>query len=428
MKSVSIAFFAGIAACVLVHPASAVESGKIKEKVLHSFGSGTDGQLPISGLIDVKGTLYGTAERGGASGGGVAFALNPKTGTETVLYSFCSQQNCTDGQYPAATLIAVNGTLYGTTSAGGSGSCTEFGYTGCGTVFALDPNTGAESVVYSFLGSNLGDGAQPGASLINVKGMLYSTTGQGGINEQGTPGNGTVFSVDPGTGKETLLHSFCSELNCADGGLPAGGLIEVNGTLYGTTSWGGGVINGADDLGVVFSMDPKTGTEKVLYAFCSGGFPCADGGYPFAGLIDVKGILYGTTQAGGAGSGCQAAEGCGEVFAVDAKTGKQKVVYSFCSMTDCRDGESPYAGLIDVDGTLYGTTEGGGKYDSGLGTVFAIDPATGSETVVYSFCKQQSCADGQNPYAGVIDVKGAMYGTTQKGGAYGLGTLFALTK
>jgi uncharacterized repeat protein (TIGR03803 family) len=424
MKAVSVALFAGVASLAFVHPVSA--GTKAKESVLHSFGSGMDGQYALSDLLDVKGEFYGTTERGGTSGNGAVFALDRKTGVETVLYSFCSQQNCTDGQYPSSNLIDVHGTLYGTTQAGGSGDCSYFGSDDCGTVFAIDPGTGAETVVYSFIGGDSGDGWQPGAGLIDVKGTLYGTTSQGGTHAQDTHGYGTVFSLDPATGKETVLHAFCSEQKCADGGTPLAGLIEANGTLYGTTNWGGGVSNnGADSLGVVFAMDLKAGGEKVLHAFCSTGFPCTDGAYPAAGLIDVNGTLYGTTTASGSGTGCQAYQGCGEVFAVNAKTGKETVVYSFCSQTDCRDGEFPYAGLIDVKGTLYGTTEEGGKYDSGLGTVFAVDAKTGAETVLHSF---GSGADGQNPDAGLTDVKGTLYGTTKEGGATGLGTVFAVKK
>jgi uncharacterized repeat protein (TIGR03803 family) len=94
--------------------------------VLHSFGSGTDGSEPEAGLIDVNGTLYGTTHTGGSYGGGTVFALDPSSGAETVLYSFCSG-TCDNG--PHTGLTAVNGTLYGTTYQGGTKSA--------GTVFAL---------------------------------------------------------------------------------------------------------------------------------------------------------------------------------------------------------------------------------------------------------------------------------------------------
>src|SRR5438309_214274 len=68
---------------------------------------------------------------------------------ETILYSFCSQRNCTDGKWPRAGLIGVNGMLYGTTSEGGT--------LGGGTVFAIDPNTGAETYLHSFCGKHCRD-------------------------------------------------------------------------------------------------------------------------------------------------------------------------------------------------------------------------------------------------------------------------------
>jgi uncharacterized repeat protein (TIGR03803 family) len=90
-----------------------------------------------------------------------------------------------------------------------------------------------------------------------------------------------------------------------NGRIPEGGLISVNGTLYGTTYYGG---TGTCKVGcgTVFSLDPTTGTEKVLYSFQNDG---ADGALPFAGLIDIRGTLYGTTSTGGAHGG-------GTVFAI----------------------------------------------------------------------------------------------------------------
>ena len=114
---------------------------------------------------------------------------------------------------------------------------TEFGGTeGEGTLFSLDRKTGAETVVHSF-GNSGGDGASPGAgnSLIPVNGKLYGTTFAGG-----TYNRGTVFSVDPRSGTEAVLHSFQE----ADGTNPSSGLIAYDRMLYGTTSNGGTGCNG----------------------------------------------------------------------------------------------------------------------------------------------------------------------------------------
>ena len=74
---------------------------------------------------------------------------------------------------------------------------------------------------------------------------------------------------------------------------------------------------------------------------------------------------------------------------------------------------------------LYGTTTGGGA--RGAGVVFTLT-SKGKETVLYNFCAQTNCADGANPYAGlVLDQKGNLYGTTNFGGAYESGTAFKLT-
>ena len=399
MKAISATLLASIVGCAFVQPALAADGGKAKESVLYSFGSGTDGQYPGAGLIDVKGTLYGTTERGGTSGNGAVFAVNQKTGKESVLYSFCSQANCADGQYAGGSLLDVNGTLYGMTEAGGA--------SGYGTVFSLNPGTGAETVIYSFTGGDTGDGAYPAGNLIDVNGTLYGTTPNGGTHVKDATGYGIVFAIDSTTGKETILHSFCSNQNCGDGGTPAAGLIDVNGKLYGTTSNGG--VN--PYAGTVFAYDLKLKSYSVVYSFCSQS-NCTDGDESNAGLIDVNGVLYGTTSMGGTNN-------MGTVFSVDAKAGTEKVLYSFCSRSNCADGANPYASLIDVKGTLYGTT-----FTSG--GVFAVNATTGKEKVVYTFCSQQGCTDGEDPYGNLIDAKGSLYSTTQKGGSSGFGTVFAL--
>ena len=282
------------------------------EKVLYDFCSYgcEDGALPLAGLIAAKHLLYGTTENGGSGGWGTAFRLDPVTGKETVLYSFCQQDECTDGQDPDYNMLDANGILYGTTYAGGANNVCNVNY-GCGTVFSINAKSGAESVLHSFGGG--GDGKLPGAGLLAFNGMLYGTTEQGGGTGCGGTGCGTVFSVDPHTGAESVLYSFCSQPNCADGAKPEAGLIEVSGTLYGTASIGGGAGCGSNGCGTVYSIDPGTGTEKVLHSF-SGGL---DGANPTAGLLGVNGVFYGTTAYGGS-TGCNGF-GCGTFFELKRK-------------------------------------------------------------------------------------------------------------
>jgi uncharacterized repeat protein (TIGR03803 family) len=362
-------------------------------KVLYNFRGSPDGQKPLAGLIDVNGTLYGTTAEGGAHfpRTGTVFSLNPTTGAESVLYSFGSSY--TDGQYPMAGVIDVNGTLYGTTLEGGAYS--NYYGAGYGTVFSLNLTTGAESVLYSF-GSSYTDGRRPMGGVIYVNGTLYGTTYKGGAVHN----HGTVFSLNLTTGAESVL-SFDGK----HGSLPRAGLIDRAGTLYGTTSEGG-----ANRRGTVFSFNPTTGRERVLYSFR--GAP--DGEAPYAHVADVKGTLYGTTLEGGA-------NGHGIVFSLNPTTGAESVLYSFGSSSS--DGQSPYASVTHVKDTLYGTTYGGGA--SGLGTVFSLNRKTGAQRVLHSFGSGSS--DGQSPYAGLIDVNGTLYGTTYGGGAYGDGTVFSIT-
>jgi uncharacterized repeat protein (TIGR03803 family) len=127
-----------------------------------------------------------------------------------------------------------------------------------------------------------------------------------------------VFKIDS-TGHETVLYSFCSAGNCADGTAPTAGVIrDAAGNLFGTTSLGGTNNNSS---GTVFKLD-TTGHETVLYNFCSAA-NCTDGTFPFAGLIqDAAGNLYGATVNGGATSSSTG----GTVFKLTAATGTPQTI------------------------------------------------------------------------------------------------------
>lgn len=364
---------------------------------LYSFGATPDGQQPKAGLINVNGTLYGTTYTGGKYGDGTVFTIST-SGAEQVLHSF--QPYTGDGLNPSAALLSMNGTLYGTTKYGGipsSGGCNA------GTVFSVS-TTGTEKVVYPFYGYYChdhvySDGANPVASLINVKGKLYGTTESGGSAEF----FGTVFRVTT-SGKEKVLHSFGEDY--FEGGVPAGRLLDVRGTLYGTTLYGG--QTSAIGQGVFFSID-AAGSEKVLLKFYG-----ENGAYPADGLIKASGYLYGTTGAGGSNGG---SFGGGTAFRVKAN-GDLTTLHNFGYGSD---GAGPISPLLDVHSIFYGVTAYGGAY--GKGTVFRMS-LHGKEKVLHSFGYG---SDGAAPLAGLINVNGTLYGTTSAGGSYGNGTVFALT-
>lgn len=309
-----------------------------KETVLHGFTGGADGRGPIAGLIgDKAGNLYGTNQA-------VVFEVS-KNSTFTVLAGL-------PGWGIGGVIRDAAGNFYGTTFNGGA--------SGYGTVFELDA-AGTLNVLYSFTGGS--DGGNPYAGLIrDAAGNLYGTAEFGGAPTADQPnGNGVVFELDA-TGKETVLHTFCSRPSCADGALPLAGVTRDSaGNLYGTTSAGGiGEVYGA---GVVFKLSKK-GKFNVLHSFTGG----ADGAGPSATgvlLRDSAGNLYGTTNAGGGSSS-------GVVFKLDTD-GAETVLYNFCSQPSCADGASPYAGVIeDAAGNLYGTAELGGAWGSGV--VFKLTP------------------------------------------------------
>jgi uncharacterized repeat protein (TIGR03803 family) len=216
------------------------------EKVLYSFGNGTDGSQPEGDLVfDAAGNAYITTYAGGAYGLGSVCKLMPKANghwTEQVLYSFGSSG--TDAVQPRSGVIfdAGDRNLYGTTINGGA--------FGLGAVFELSPAAGGgwtEQVLFSFNGT---DGQAGWDKLIfDAHGNLYGTTSLGGAY-----GQGVIYelSLAGGTWTQTVLHNFGSG---ADGAQSQGGLIfDHEGNLYGMTTYGG-----ANGLGTVFELLPTAG-------------------------------------------------------------------------------------------------------------------------------------------------------------------------
>jgi uncharacterized repeat protein (TIGR03803 family) len=243
------------------------------------------------------------------------------------------------------------------------------------------------------------DGIVPVGALLPLGGTLYGTTNFGGHSSPDcypAHGCGTVFEVNPPS-KESVFYRFTGN---SSGTRPYAGVIDLKGMLYGTTQTGG-----KHNEGTVFALT-TAGSEHVIWSFNG-----KDGNFPRASLTSVKGVLYGTTYYGGSTQ-------TGTVFKVTT-SGAEQVLHSF---TGGKDGSLPLGTLINVSGVLYGTTTSGGA--SNHGTVFKISPNGANYSVLYSF---RGKTDGAYPYAGLTELNGTLYGTTQEGGAYKQGTVFAIT-
>jgi uncharacterized repeat protein (TIGR03803 family) len=259
-----------------------------------------------------------------------------------------------------------------------------------------------ETVLYSFCSlANCADGdGASGALIMDSSGNLYGETDFGGANNQGT-----IYELST-EGVHTVLYSFTN-----DNGLdvfPIGGVVrDSQGNFYGVENEGGAYY-----LGSVYKVSPN-GTQTVLYNFGSTRY---DGNSPNGSLVmDKRGNLYGTTATGGE-------YGFGTIYGLKPD-GTETILYCF-NPANGTDGATPYAGLVfDKQGNMYGATNAGGLYNQGI--VFELS-AEGVYTILYTFGTNSS--DGKYPdWSLIIDAQGNLYGVTRSGGAFNSGTAFKLT-
>ncbi len=372
-----------------------------------------DGMTPSARLLmDPSGDIFGTADGGEQGlGAGIVFRYVPGSGTYSVVHNFCSKASCGDGQYPGHSELIADafGNLIGTTDGGGKH--------GKGVVFRLERKTANHwslNVLHHFCAhAGCPDGARPTFGLTYAgqssgavwdgSSPLYGTTVEGGKYDRGVVYRLVYNGID---WQMTRLRSFRGSSNPN----PQGLVIDDAGNLYGTTS-----NVGKYDFGEIYKLDGSNWKFGVLHNFCSLA-GCPDGALPQGRLAIGGGKLFGVTLEGGSSFE-------GAVF--QQSPGGFKVLYSFCSLANCADGNWPEGGVTpDGSGHLFGTTVDGGANSSG--TVFEL--ASGTETVLYNFCSQADCTDGLSPAGPVIvDSSGNLYGTTIYGGANNLGTLFKLS-
>jgi uncharacterized repeat protein (TIGR03803 family) len=391
-KSISITIMPALA-LVIGLGASAIPGAQAQTfSVFHNFTGTSDGANPLNGLTaDGAGKLYGTASSGGAFNNGVVFKVS--AGVESVLHNF---EGGADGGNPQGALIVdTAGNLYGTTMAGGA--------SGAGTVFRVTA-AGQEKVLYSFTGA--GDGSAPQAGLaMDPAGDLFGATTAGG-----TSGNGTVFKLSRPARKgaawtEKVLYSFGAG---TDGATPVARVVLDAGNLYGTTSAGG-----AYGYGTVFQLTPSGSgwTENILHNFENED----DGAVPYAGLISDKGNLYGAATEGGTAEG-------GTIFELTPAGGGWTFTVLYSNPGWGISGAFRDV-LMDRSGNIYGTTHCDGAYNAG--TVYKLTPSSGSWTYtsLYVFT---GGSDGLYSYSNLVLKDGSVYGTTNQGGANGLGVIFQI--
>jgi uncharacterized repeat protein (TIGR03803 family) len=317
------------------------------------------------------------------------------------------------GIAPSTPLVqGIDGNFYGATK--GESLTKQGGCTNCGSVFKITP-AGKLTTLYHFCTLvNCADGAVPLGRLVEgPDGSFYGTTTEGGDFTCGANGCGTIFKITR-AGKLTTLHTFTGP----DGSFPQGALVlGPSGVFYGVATG-----NGANGGGTFFKI--TAGTLTTIYNFCAQS-GCIDGGGPTGVIQATDGFFYGTTGSGG-DVNCFL-HSCGTVFRL-TPFGTLTTLHAF---TGLADGAFPQGGLVQgADGELYGMTVGGGVANGATpGVIFKITPG-GALTTLYTFCSQSGCSDGSGSNQPLIQATdGNFYGVTCGcgNGGDGNGNIFRMT-
>jgi uncharacterized repeat protein (TIGR03803 family) len=253
--------------------------------VLYSFTGGNDGAFANSGLtLGTNGSLYGTTSRGGTDTQGNAFKITT-SGNLAVLHNFGFNS---DGAAPfAAPVEGTDTTFYGTTIFGGL-------HSNRGTAYKMTASC-AFTTIKQFQyqhGSNF-------PLVQGTDGIFYGTEG----NDPGA-----VFKITS-AGKTTVLYRF----DGMHGAVPSGPLIQgSDGNFYGTTMSGGGTGCYGSGCGVIFKITPL-GQITVLHSMNG----TTDGWEPGGVTQATDGNFYGVAANGGNSSNCGRV-GCGTIFKISS--------------------------------------------------------------------------------------------------------------
>jgi uncharacterized repeat protein (TIGR03803 family) len=359
-------------------------AGAASYQQVYAFRGGAGGAQPVGRLTVLGGFLYGaTYAGGGTCRCGTVYRLTAG-GVHRPIYDFAGGAG--DGAHPEAGVVALNGTLYGTTLLGGANTCSNIVH-GCGTVYRLTP-AGAETVLHTFVqgSGHVARGYQPaGDLLVEGKSVWGVASFLDGVFQTRTSG---------------LTRSFAPvALRYGD----SGGLVDVGGVFYGV-AFEGAHSCGIDVSGGSVYAITQSGVGSTVHAFQCG----ADGKQPTGTLLYANGLLYGTTDS--------------TIFSITT-SGVETVLYHFAGGDDATGSGF---GFTALNGVFYGVSGAGGGTGcggQGCGTIYSVTP-DGVETELYRF---QGGADGEGPDGRLLAWQGALYGVTSAGGSAGAGTVFRFT-
>ncbi|MCC7298093.1 MAG: T9SS type A sorting domain-containing protein [Bacteroidia bacterium] len=349
-------------------------------KIKSGFGSNSTGYYPGGELLETATDKYLLLlTTGGVNNfSGTIAEYNSAANTLTKKVDF---NRISLGASPDGTLVkaSINGKYYGLCGYGGSSDG--------GVLFEYDLTNNILTKKIDLSEAPMGK-TPSNTLLLATNGKLYGTCNIGGL------GYGTLFEVNPSTGKIKKLADF----NGTNGKNPVGQLVQAaNGKLYGNTIYGGST----NDFGVVFEYDIVSNTLTKLKDYSS-----TTGIYPRAGfLLANNGKLYATTTSGGVPN-------YGTIVEYDIANNTLVLKDNFDNSTT---GYSAYSKLIQTsDGKIYGTAVEGGANNKG--TIFEFNLTTGKLTGLAHFNQ----TNGAAPRSSMVEASnGKLYGIASQGNTSG---------
>jgi uncharacterized repeat protein (TIGR03803 family) len=348
-----------------------------RAEIDYAFGYANFGRM----VTAPNGKMYFLITFGGTSSAGSILQFDPNTYALTSVHSF---SHADGGSAPWGSLtLAPNGKLYGFTSKGGLNSG--------GVIFEFDPSTLTYATKVNLGGSN--GSAPTGQMVLNYDGKLYGIAPGGGDQNAGV-----LFAFDPNSGTfEKRLNGKGSPMGNGTQGTLA--KEQASGKVYSSA------MGGFAGKGLLYSLDPGNNAYDVAVDFSS-----QPSSFPFHLVQASNGKLYGTAQSSAPGNGI--------VYEFNGSSGQ---LTSIGDLTPTGTGAGVSKQLTEGhDGMLYGVATMGGA--NSTGTIFQVNPATGSIVIKHSFESQY----GRQPATRLLLMpNGKFYGAMSVGGTNNQGSIYS---